>query len=207
MEKIKIVVPTSWNEVSVGKYTELEKKKLEFQSHKKNMIFMIDMISVLCDMDFEDVEVMDINDFNEVISTLTILINSPIIPSEKTQIVIDDEVYHLKSDFENSETLSETILKENILQTKNNYLDVLGDLLCFFLRKKDDNGEFEKMRVTFIDSRKEMFLKNVSIADVNDLFVFFSNGGVKSLSHSPKSSKKTKGKKLQQTDTQTPKQK
>jgi hypothetical protein len=50
----------------------------------------------------------------------------------------------------------------------------MPEMLCIFLRKKDGD-KLESFKKGFME-RAEAF-KQVSIADVNDIFLFFSDGG------------------------------
>lgn len=163
-------IPQTWNEISIRDYQKImsiEKENLN------NIEIFVKMISILSNMDEELIYMLDIETFNNLCDQLDFTKNE--INSElKDSITIGDEEYYLKKDF-NKLTMGESISIELIISKSNGKLEtVIDELLCIFLRKKNEKGELEGFRNSFME-RKELF-QYLKITDVYALFVFFSNG-------------------------------
>lgn len=181
MIKVKIEVddtphnlelPTSWEEVTVEQFALMNGIVKE---GKTDLQHSIEVLCVLLNLDVEIIYMLPIENFNELIEGIE-FIKSPIEDAEVESIMVGDEEYYLKKDF-NQLTMGETISVEFLLEKGGgNILSQLPEMLCIFLRKKKENGNLETFKNSFM-KRAEQF-KHISIVEVNRLFVFFSNGGI-----------------------------
>jgi hypothetical protein len=100
--------------------------------------------------------------------------NEEIVSELKESILVEGEEYFIKKDFDKL-NMGEIISIESLLKQSDGDLSkCMSKLLCVFLRKKKENGNLESFKNSFME-REELF-DNVMITDVNNLFVFFSNG-------------------------------
>ena len=115
---------------------------------------------------------MDINDFRNLLDKLK-FIKEDVIKTEVESIVIGEDEYFLQLDF-NKFTTGEIITIEMILKkADNNIYQVMSELLCVFLRKK--NGDkLEKFKTKMLE-RKELF-DNIPISKIYHIFNFFLAG-------------------------------
>lgn len=165
-----INVPTEWNDVTVKQYSDI----LKIDDNKNNIAKRIEIMSILLGIDIDLVEYIDHEDFlmleNEIKFIYTDMELTVV-----DHIELEGEKYYLYTDFEKltiGEQYSISIITD---KANGNLLNVYNELLCLFLRKKKDNGKFEKFKAEHMD-RISLF-NNVPIAKVNQLLVFFSNGG------------------------------
>ena len=165
-------IPNGWDEVSVIKYKELVALR---NTKSSNLELYIKIITVISDMEEEEVEQISTTDFEDIVEALKFtqdIIEAP--KKEKKSISVDGEKYYLKKDFDKL-TLGEQASIEIILNKYDGKLeDAITDLLCIFLRKKKENGKLEKFKNSFME-RADSF-NNIMIGDVHNMFIFFSNG-------------------------------
>jgi hypothetical protein len=116
---------------------------------------------------------MDINDFKNL-STKANFIAQEVERTDVDYIELEGDRYYLYTEF-NKLTTGEVITIETILEgSQYDIYKVMGDLLCLFLRKKDEQGKFEKFS-TDMFKRKEMFM-DVPISNIYHVFGFFLDG-------------------------------
>lgn len=163
--------PTSWDEVSVEQFMKL------FENDKpivNELMGSVRVVSILSGIDEEIIMAMDIEDFKKLSTSLN-FIGQEISTPEIDFIEIDGEKYYLYKDF-NKMTTGEIITIELLMENNGgNIYSVMPELLCVFLRKKNENGVFEKFNTEMM-SRKDKF-KKVSIDKIHHIFSFFLTGG------------------------------
>jgi hypothetical protein len=162
-------VPTEWADITVNQLQGLSKLNPD---NMTSIEYMGKSVSVLIGVDYDDLMLMDPNDFMNLAEEIK-FINTEIKPEPKDSIEIDGETYWLKKDYSKL-TMGEVISVETIMNDSNQELSAAMDkMLCIFLRKKDENGKLENFKNEFMD-RAEMF-GNINVVDVYDLMINFSN--------------------------------
>ena len=159
--------PTSWDEVSVEKFMKIyTASDIKYEG----ILGSVKVLSAISGIDEEILMMMDINDFKNLADQLA-FVNTDVPKQEVDYIEVDGDKYYLYSDF-NKFTTGEIITIELLLeQGGGNIFPVMLDLLCVFLRKKKEDGTFEKYNTLFMN-RKDLF-KNVPISQIFHIFAFF----------------------------------
>ncbi|MCP4761449.1 MAG: hypothetical protein GY870_06680 [archaeon] len=163
-------VPQGWNEVTVKQTSKIASID---RGGINNLELMIEILSILGNVDKEICYMMQQEDFINIIETLKFT-NEEIKSELKDSIVLGGEEYLLKKDFDKL-TMGEIISIETIIKEYDNNIQLaLPKLLCIFLRKKLENGKLESFKNDFME-REELFGEAI-ITDVNDIFLFFLDG-------------------------------
>lgn len=166
----KFTFPTSWDEVTVEQFTRLFENKTPTENQLKATVRIM---SSLSGIDEKILMMMDVEDFKKLSLNLS-FIGEEVGNNNVDYIELDGEKYYLYKDF-NKMTTGEIITIETIMDsTQGNIYKVMPQLLCLFLRKKKDNGKFEKFSTDMLD-RADKF-KNAKITDIHHIFNFFSTG-------------------------------
>jgi hypothetical protein len=165
-------LPTSWDEVTVGQFMKI----YELQLDKENELMgTLKLISALSGIESDILLMMDVDDFKQI-ATEILFITTPLEKNDSDYVEINGDKFYLYRDF-NKLTTGEVITIEMIIDgAKNNINSVMPDLLCLFLRKKKEDGTFEKF-TTDLMNRKEMFM-NVPVNKIYHIFDFFFHGKV-----------------------------
>jgi hypothetical protein len=160
----KITLPSSWEEVKIGMYQDLA----SVENSDSGLTKLIDIISVLADIDPEDVRKINSTDLEPICDAIAWTADAPK-DSFKEFIEVDGKVYHLVK-------LSSLSVAENAdLET---YANDIGQLHKFFalLYRPIDEKEYS---VETMNERAELFRENVAITDVIGTIVFFLGIAVK----------------------------
>ena len=162
--------PESWEEITVGQFVKLYQTK---NPQNNELMAAVNLISAISNIPEQLLLMMDIDDFKTLSKKATFV--SQEIPKVDTDYIeLEGEKYYLYSQF-NKLTTGEVITIETIIESSQYDLyKVMGDLLCLFLRKKDNEDRYEKFTTDFF-KRKEMFLQ-VPIAKIYHIFNFFLPG-------------------------------
>jgi len=169
-EQMIFQIPDSWNEVTVEKFTNIWKINREGMT---SIEITIAVVNILTGIDEDYLYMMSPNEFAQITSIIEFT-NHDVKGTDVEFITVDDEKYYLKKDFDKL-TMGEVISLELLIeQASGNIMSKMPEMLCIFLRKKDGD-KLESFKKGFME-RAEAF-KQVSIADVNDIFLFFSDGG------------------------------
>ena len=159
--------PTSWDEITVEQFMRIYKVS---DNKYEGILGSVKMLSAISNIEEEVLMMMDINDFKSLSSKLD-FISSEIPKQEVEHIEVGGEKYYLYSEFSKF-TTGEIITIELLLeQGSGNIFPIISDLLCVFLRKKKEDGTFEKFNTNFM-TRKELF-NNVPISQIFHIFSFF----------------------------------
>lgn len=162
--------PTDWSEVSVEQFGKLYSIDKDVHS---GMFYTFEVLHQITGIDRDIIEQIDYEVFKELINHLK-FIYEPIEEKKTESIIVDGKEYFLHTEF-NKFTAGEIISIETILQSSNNdFVKVMPQLLCIFLRQKKDNGNLEKFKTSFM-SRIEKF-KQIKIDEINHIFGFFLTG-------------------------------
>lgn len=163
-------VPENWDEVSVEKFMNVYRHK---NPNNNELLGAVNLISALSDIDTSVLLQMDIDDFKTLANSIT-FITEEVPRTEMDYIQIGDDRFYLYSEF-NKLTTGEVITIETLLDSVEfDVHKIMVDLLCLFLRKKDQEGKFEKFTTDML-KRKDLFL-NVPITQIYHIFGFFLAG-------------------------------
>ena len=162
--------PENWDEVTVEKFCNVYKNNYEnYTEFESSMI----LLSTLSGIQRDIIEMMDLDDFKMLLDKLK-FIKDEVIKTDVESIKVGEDEYYLHSDF-NKFTTGEIITIEMILKkADNNLFKVMSELLCVFLRKKNNNGKLEKFKTSMLE-RKEIF-DNIPVSQIYHIFNFFLAG-------------------------------
>ena len=164
-------IPTSWEEVTVKQFTQLYRYK---NDNLNELLAAVNLISAISGIDQNVLLQMEIDDF-KILTTQVSFITTEVPKVDVDYLEVGEDKYYLYTDF-NRLTTGEVITIETLLDSSDfDVHKILSDLLCLFLRKKDENGKFEKFTTDML-KRKETFL-DLPISQVYHVFGFFLNGG------------------------------
>ena len=159
--------PTSWDEVSVEQFAKIYTAS---DTKYEGILGSVKVMSAISGIDENILMMMDINDFRNLADQLS-FVNQDVPKQDVDCIEIDGEKYYLYSEF-NKFTTGEIITIELLLeQGGGNIFPVMLELLCVFLRKKKEDGSFEKYNTNFMN-RKDLF-RNIPISQIFHIFAFF----------------------------------
>jgi hypothetical protein len=174
-EKKIINIPLSWDELTLEHYMKLSRvNKMNFEiDFERDM----EVIGAFLGLERNDMELVDIDTFNEIVEDLKFLTEEPKdLDSKglKDYIEIDGEKWWIKKDFEKM-TLGEKVSVDTLVkQNGGDYEGIMDKILTLFLKKKLDNGELETFRTWHLE-RAEIF-KRARFLDIRNVVVFFSDG-------------------------------
>jgi hypothetical protein len=162
--------PTSWDEITVEQFVKIYETA---ETDHDGIMGSVKLISAISNISEDILLMMDIEDFKNLAENFK-FINQELTKTDVEYIEINGEKYYLYTEF-NKFTTGEIISIELLLERAGgNIFPVILDLLCLFLRKKKDDGTFEKYSTTF-QERKSLF-KDVKISQIFHIFTFFLGG-------------------------------
>lgn len=174
-ESIKITLPESWNEVSLGTYMELA----SISSEEDNLSRIIKFISILSDVDPEEIKKVPTSELSKIGEAIEWAGSLP--SSEfKHIITIDGEQYGLIpsfSDLSVGEWIDLESYGENILENMHIVMAILYRPLITAL---NDRARFiDKYDAESLLPRAELFKEKMNVNDVYGAMLFFSSiGGI-----------------------------
>ena len=176
-------VPENWDEVTVRKFMNVYRYK---NPNNNELLGAVNLISALSDIESGVLLQMDIDDFKNLVTKVT-FITQEVPQQDVDYIELGGDKYFLYTEF-NKLTTGEVITIETLLDSVEfDVHKIMADLICLFLRKKDNEGRFEKFTTEML-KRKELFL-DVPITQIYHVFSFFSIGGLSSPSSMKASTK------------------
>jgi len=169
--------PENWDEVTVRQFAELYKTS---NPNNNDLLGAVNIISSLAGIQQDVLLQMDIKDFKELSNKLT-FITEEIPKTEVEYLELNGDRYYLYTEF-NKYTTGEVITIETLMEGAQNDINkIIPEILCLFLRKKDENGNFEKFTTDML-RRKELFM-DVPVSNIYHLFLFFSTGSNTSINN------------------------
>ena len=153
----KITLPDGWHEVSIRTFQELSNIKTENGMNK-----IVDLISVLTDIDSEEIKTMSVEDFNLILPKIEWTSKQPT-EEYKTNIVINDKEYFLVK--LNTLSVGEWIDLDSWVK------DSIANIhKIFALLYRPANEEYDTVKRV---EREELFLDKMIISDVYGTLLFF----------------------------------
>jgi hypothetical protein len=168
--KREVTIPTGWEEVTIGMF---EKLALIDPENPNTWAVAIQTITALTDLTEEEVMMMDVDDTGKIIDAIKFT-NTDVDRKPNESIKIEGEEYFLKTDFDKLNN-GEVMTIEELTKRYEKPEQGMSEILCVLLRKKKENGKLEGFKAEFME-RAEMIRNEVSVSDVYQAMVFFSNG-------------------------------
>ena len=165
----EILIPTSWQDVTLGEYIELS--KLDISSYKSPVEYYIHMLRVFGNDDIESIfEYIKAVDLNSIVGQMDFMKEQPKQLDNKT-VFIEGVGYNLTKNL-NEITVGEYVSIEQMIETdKLDSVSAIPVILSVILRPLDE--EFDS---NLCAERIELFNQSLSIEDVLGMSVFFSIG-------------------------------
>lgn len=164
-------LPTEWDDITVRQLQKVA--KIQAEDNPNLIETSAKVIAALLDIELETVYMLSPQAFNQLTAEVEFL-NTDITTTSVDSIMVGDDEYFLKKDY-NKLTMGEVISIQAIInKSKDNIIEAMPELLCIFLRKKN-NGELETFKNSFMD-RAEIFM-DIPITQVYSILINFSNGG------------------------------
>lgn len=160
----EITVPTSWDEITLKKYQEIEK----FYEDKDKKFNILDVLDVFINKDKDFIMSLPAEFLEIILNKLSFLQNQPKIGKPDNKITINGETYIINTQEKlklGEYTSVDNIMKEN----KHDYASILA-VLC----RKDGEIYDSKFEAEVFESRKEMFEKQ-PVVKILTLISFFIN--------------------------------
>jgi len=170
MEKVKVIIPESWHDVSLGKYIDFIKLSNKYKNLDNHSAFLKGLIEIFYDNLTEDqIDSLEEHQLQSLTETLTFLNTQPTNDLKK-EIELEGEKY-LYSKETSKLTMGEMISFETILQSEDfEPIDTYPLILAIVLKK-----EGEEFDADLIYERMELF-KKISISEAHGLIFFFLIG-------------------------------
>ena len=165
-------IPESWDDVSIARFCEMFRTDV---SDLHPIFKSVRHMSILAGIEEQDIMDLTAEQYNQVAECFEFM-NTEVTTPMQESIQVEGETYYLKTDF-NALTFGEQVSIEIIMEKANgNVLGCMDELLCVFLRRKDDSGVLEPFKTGFMD-RANIFAE-IPVTAVYQLFTFFLNGDV-----------------------------
>jgi hypothetical protein len=195
-------LPENWNEVSLDMFRKIQRHSSILNSYKSTTQFALEMTAILLGgAPINDLLRLDRESY-VTLSDKCEWVNKDVKTSKKKEWVIDGETYLPINDL-NKMSMGDSISLE-LMINESDEIDLLPNMLPMLIRKGVKKlvkgkevmvaGEFDADNY---EQTKQLFLKNLMIADVVHLQSFFLNGEnqssttTKASSVSPRKKKKT----------------
>jgi hypothetical protein len=170
-------LPEGWNEVNLDKFEKIIKKNQSISEYKSQVLFGLEIFSILIDADIEDLKTLTKNSF-EVLSKEIEWINVAPVGEEKTEFKIGNEIFRPLKDL-NKLTMGDNISLELLIKDSdeaNMLINILPVLLRKVKKVKTEDGEIEELEPFVAEKyneRKTLFGKSIFITDVINFRDFF----------------------------------
>lgn len=163
----KIIIPESWNEVTLRKFQEVAQVDIENERLKA-----IEIISIMADCDPDILKNTDIETLNEILNRLD-WTKIPPDGEHKTEITVNGITYYLVNlrSLSNGEWIDLDTYCES-------HIENIHKIMAILYRP---NGEEYNSKLS--EERASVFLDEVKINDVFGTMLFFSLIGIKYMSH------------------------
>ena len=165
----EILIPTSWQDVTLGEYIELS--KLDISSYKSPVEYYIHMLRLFGNDDIESIfEYIKAVDLNSIVGQMDFMKEQPKQLDNKS-IDVNGVKFYLAKNL-NEITVGEYVSIEQMIETdKLDSVSAIPVILSVILRPLDE--EFDS---NLCAERIELFKNSLSIEDVLGMSVFFSIG-------------------------------
>lgn len=171
-KQVELTIPLKWEEVTVEQFQKLQ--VLNKDDYKSDLLYMVDVISVLANSTADIIHNIDFGSLNMLIEQM-IFVQTPISNKKKEIVSIGEEKYKWIGDF-NSINVGEAISIEQIIDLEELSFTMSFDVvLAVLLRKVKEDGTLEEFDAKKFEEHRELFSK-IPITDVYGMIIFFSLG-------------------------------
>lgn len=163
----KWVIPTSWDDITLLKYENIEK----YYENKDNNFDLREVIHIMCDKTEDDVNSLPAEFLDKILDKLSFLAEKPEVGEPTNKIKIDGETYIIH--FENQLRVGEYIAADTILKSdKHNYAALLA-ILC----RKEGEAYDSKFENEIIEDRIKLWEKQpvINVMPLIGFFLMLSN--------------------------------
>lgn len=158
----EITVPSSWNDITLKKYQEIE----AFYDESQDNFNVMDVLHIMIDKDIDYINSLPAEFLDIILDKLSFLSEKPDFGEPTNKITINNEIYTVH--FENQLKVGEYIAADTILKNdKHNYAALLA-ILC----RKDGEIYDSKFENEVIEDRIKLF-ENQPVLKVMGLIQFF----------------------------------
>lgn len=167
------IVPSSWNDVSLKQYQEIEK----FYEGKDDNVDVREIVHILCDKTIDEVNQLPMDFLEEIMEKLAFMQETPEVGKPSNKIVVDNVEYgvNIMEKLKTGEWISlDTIVKND----RHNYAAMLA-VLC----RKEGEIYDSRFEAEVFDERQKMWEKQ-PLVKILPLITFFLNLWVVSRKHS-----------------------
>lgn len=177
-KKKEILVPTSWNEVTVDMYQQLS--MLNREDYKSDYSYSVDILEILCDSPY--IRYVSLEVFTELSGHISFISESPK-PNDEEELVIGDKTYRWVGNL-NQLTVGEVISIEQCIDLEQlSYSCSLDVVAAVLLREVKDDGTLKNFDAKDFGLHRELFGK-LPVSDIQGKVNFFIAGGKMCTSHS-----------------------
>ena len=155
-------VPTSWTEITLGKYQEIE----NYYSDKEGNFNPAEVLHILCDKSVDEVNALPLAFIEKLIQPLSFLTESPETIEPTNKIEIDGETYSVHT--EKTLKFGEYVATDNIIRANSHNYAALLAVIC---RKEGEvfDSHFEQ---EIYDDRVKLFEKQ-PVFNIFPIIAFF----------------------------------
>ena len=165
----EILIPTSWQDVTLGEYIELS--KLDINSYDSPVEYYIHMLRVFGNTDIENIfEYIKAVDLNSIVGQMSFM-NTPPKQLDNKAVEVNGVDYHLTSNL-NDLTVGEYVSIEQLIESgKLDSIEAIPVILSVILRPLNEDFDSD-----LVNERIKLFTDELSIEDVLGMSIFFSIG-------------------------------
>jgi len=173
MSEIKVIVPESWEDVSIKQYVDLAK----IPKGLPPLDYVLEILHIFRGVPKELLYQTDEESLNRMAEPLTFLQNNPSVETVATEFNIKGTKYYYNRQFDKL-SVGEMISLEMLVE-KDKLTDTssIPYLLAIILREKGQDEELQVFNADNIYDRITLFEQHISIGEAMGLVFFFKNGG------------------------------
>lgn len=162
---MKVIVPTSWEDITVERYQLI--RALDREHYKTDLGLSVAFVDIVCDIDSKELSITDFNTVSKIIEFMA----TDVVADVKKSINIYGDTYKWVADF-NSLSVGEMLSIEQVIDMEELTYDMALDVVCAILLRK----EGEEFDSNLFAERRELF-NTIPITEIKGMVNFFSNGG------------------------------
>lgn len=170
-KKKEIIVPTSWDDVTVDMYQQLS--VLNREDYKTDYAYSADVLSVICDSPY--IKQVSAEVFAELTNYISFMSKKPVL-SKKSKVIVGDKTYRWCGNL-NQLTVGEIISIEQCIDLEQLRYDTSLDVVAaVLLREEKEDGTLKDFDAKDFEANRELFGK-LPMADIQGQVNFFIAGG------------------------------
>lgn len=172
-QTLTLDLPQSWAGVKLIQYQKLD--ALNANVYKSRVFQLVDILEILTGLSKKTIFNLDVDVIKEIEDDLSWMHEEPQ-PQKIDKIIIDEIEYRPKKDFKKL-TLGEMASIEILIDSEQaSEVSSIDIALAVLLREVDDNNELKDFNADNVGELRESIRTNLSITQVLEFAVFFSDG-------------------------------